>query len=55
MAKQANSKIQKFGRKGMHIYIPATVKEDSQNPFKVGDIVSVSVDGTRMVIEPVQG
>jgi hypothetical protein len=51
MAKEAESRIQKFGRDGMHVYIPATVRSDSQNPLKVGDTVLVSVDGQKMTIE----
>jgi antitoxin component of MazEF toxin-antitoxin module len=48
------SKIQKFGIKGMHIYIPSDVRKDSQNPLKVGDDVKITVDGEKMTITPVQ-
>lgn len=54
MANQAKTKIQKFGDRGMHIYIPSTVREDSQNPLKIGSTAIVSVDGKKMIIEPVQ-
>jgi hypothetical protein len=52
MANKAKAKVQKFGDGGMHIYVPATVREDSQNPLKIGAEVMVSVDGERMIIEP---
>ncbi len=54
MASHTKTKIQKFGDGGMHIYIPSTVREDSQNPFKIGDTVLISVDGKKMTIEPTQ-
>jgi len=54
MANKGKSKIQKFGKGGMHVYIPATVREDSQNPLKVGNTVLISVDGNKMTIEPVE-
>lgn len=54
MANTAKTKIQKFGKGGMHVYIPATIREDSQNPLRVGNDVVISVDGERMTIAPVQ-
>lgn len=51
MAKQAKTKIQKFGDRGMHIYVPATVRDDSQNPLKIGDTVMVIIDGHRLLVE----
>lgn len=51
MTKQARTKILRFGSSGMHIYIPADVRKDSLNPFKIGDEVVVSVDGKTLTVE----
>jgi bifunctional DNA-binding transcriptional regulator/antitoxin component of YhaV-PrlF toxin-antitoxin module len=53
MSKQAKTKVQKFGVGGMHIYIPADVRKDSQNPLSVGDEVIVSVDGRKLIVQPI--
>lgn len=50
---EAKTKVQKFGLRGMHIYIPADVRKDSLNPLTIGDEVMVSVDGEKMMIVPV--
>lgn len=55
MAAESKSKIQQFGKKGAMIYIPATVRDDSLNPFKIGDAVTIRVDGKRMIIEQREG
>lgn len=52
MSKQRRSRITKSGVSGMQIYIPADVRKDSQNPFKVGDEVIVKIDKGTLVIEP---
>jgi hypothetical protein len=51
MSKQAKTKVGKFGVEGMHIYIPADVRKDSQNPISVGDEVMVSIDGKRLIVQ----
>ena len=51
MSKQAKTKVGKFGVEGMHIYIPADVRKDSQNPISVGDEVMVSIDGNRLIVQ----
>ena len=39
---------------GMLVPIPASVARDSQMPFKVGDDVSVRIDGDKVIIEKVK-
>jgi len=52
--KQATSKVTNTGEGGMHVYIPSKVRNDSQNPLKVGDKILVSVDGQKMTLEPIR-
>lgn len=33
------------------LYIPADVKKDSRFPFRVGERVSIRIDGRRLVVE----
>ena len=35
----------------MYVYIPASVRDDSQFPFKEGEKVNVSIKGKGLVIE----
>lgn len=53
MSKQAKTKVGKFGVEGMHIYIPADVRKDSQNPISVGDEVMVTIDGDRLIVQKI--
>lgn len=53
MSKQAKTKVGRFGVEGMHIYIPADVRKDSQNPISVGDEVMVSIDGDRLIVKKI--
>lgn len=52
--REARTIVQKFGVKGMHVYIPSDVRKDSLNPLRVGDEVTVSVDGEKLMVTPVQ-
>ncbi len=52
--REAKTIVQKFGVRGMHIYIPSDVRKDSLNPLKVGDEVMVSVDGEKLIVMPVR-
>ncbi|MCE8425818.1 MAG: AbrB/MazE/SpoVT family DNA-binding domain-containing protein [Candidatus Methanoperedens sp.] len=53
MAIQAKSKVVKFGHGGIHIYVPADVRKDSQNRIHAGDEVIVSIDGERLIVQKI--
>ena len=53
MAIQGKSKVVEFGGGGIHIYIPADVRKDSQNRIHAGDEVMVSIDGERLIIQKI--
>ena len=52
--KSDKSKVQKFCDGGKHIYVPTTVREDPQNSLKVGDTVTVSNYGKKIIIDPAE-
>ena len=35
----------------MYVYIPASVRDDSQFPFKPGEKVNVGINGSKLVVE----
>jgi bifunctional DNA-binding transcriptional regulator/antitoxin component of YhaV-PrlF toxin-antitoxin module len=53
MSKQGNSKVSGFGDGGMQIHIPAAVRKDSQNPIHMGDMVMVTIDGDRLIVQKI--
>lgn len=52
MTVEGLTKIQKSGKNGIQVHIPAAVRIDSQNPIKLGDEVIVKIDGEKMIIVP---
>jgi bifunctional DNA-binding transcriptional regulator/antitoxin component of YhaV-PrlF toxin-antitoxin module len=53
MLKQGNSKVPGFGGGGMQIHIPAAVRKDPQNPIHMGDMVMVTIDGDRLILQKI--
>ncbi len=53
MAIQGKTKVVKTDGGGVHIYIPADVRKDSQNPIHAGDEVMVSIDGDRLIVKKI--
>ncbi|MCE8428531.1 MAG: hypothetical protein J5U19_09110 [Candidatus Methanoperedens sp.] len=53
MSKQGNSKVSGFGDGGMQIHILAAVRRDSQNPIHKGDMVMVTIDGDRLIVQKI--
>lgn len=51
MALHGKGSIYQHVKGKMYIYIPASVRDDSQFPFKPGEKVSVSIDGGRVIVE----
>ena len=51
MALQGKGTIYRHVKGKMYVYIPASVRDDSQFPFKEGEKVMVSIDGDRLLIE----
>lgn len=35
----------------MYVYVPASVRDDSQFPFKPGEKVDVSIKGNKLIVE----
>jgi len=53
MTKQGKTKVSRFGRAGMQIHVPAAVMKDSQNPIQMGDVVMVTIDGDRLIVQKI--
>jgi bifunctional DNA-binding transcriptional regulator/antitoxin component of YhaV-PrlF toxin-antitoxin module len=53
MAIQGKTKVVKTEGGGVHIYIPADVRKDSQNPIHAGDVVMVKIDGDRLIVQKI--
>ncbi|MCK4902230.1 MAG: hypothetical protein KAS76_02650 [Thermoplasmatales archaeon] len=51
MALQGKGTIYRHVKGKMYVYIPASVRDDSQFPFKPGEKVNVTIDDKRLVIE----
>ena len=54
MALQGKGTIYRHVKGKMYVYIPASVRDDSQFPFKSGDKVTVSIDKNKLLIEKEQ-
>ncbi len=50
MVLQGKGTIYQHVKGKMYVYIPASVRDDSQFPFKPGEKVNVAIDGKRLVI-----
>jgi bifunctional DNA-binding transcriptional regulator/antitoxin component of YhaV-PrlF toxin-antitoxin module len=53
MALQGKTKVVQTEGGGVHIYIPADVRKDSQNPIHPGDVVMVTIDGDRLIVKKI--
>lgn len=53
MSKQGKTKVSRFGNGGMQIHVPAAVRKDAQNPIHSGDVVMVSIDGERLIVQKI--
>lgn len=53
MALQGKPKVVQTEGGGVHIYIPADVRKDSQNPIHPGDVVMVTIDGDRLMVQKI--
>lgn len=51
MALQGKGSIYQHVKGKMYVYIPASVRDDSQFPFEPGEKVKVSIDGDRVIVE----
>ena len=51
MALQGKGTIYRHVKGKMYVYIPASVRDDSQFPFKPGEKVNVTIYDKRLVIE----
>ena len=51
MALQGKGTIYRHVKGKMYVYIPASVRDDSQFPFKPGDKVIVSIKDKRLVVD----
>lgn len=51
MSKQGKTKVSRFGKGGMQIHVPAAVMKDIQNPIHTGDMVTVTIDGDRLIVQ----
>jgi len=51
MALQDKGSIYQHVKGKMFVYVPASVRDDSQFPFKPGEKVNVTIDGKRLVVE----
>lgn len=51
MALQDKGSIYQHVKGKMFVYVPASVRDDSQFPFKPGEKVTVTIDGKRLVVE----
>lgn len=53
MTKQGDTKVSRFGNGGMQIHIPAAVRKDPQNPIHMGDVVRVTIEGDRLIVQKI--
>ncbi|MCX9085873.1 MAG: hypothetical protein OIN87_13865 [Candidatus Methanoperedens sp.] len=53
MSIQGKTKVSGFGYGGMQIHVPAAVRKDSQNPINMGDMVMVTIDGDRLIVQKI--
>jgi len=51
MALQGKGSIYQHVKGKMYVYIPASVRDDSQFPFKPGEKVNVSIKGEKIIVE----
>ena len=51
MALQGKGTIYRHVKGKMYVYIPASVRDDSQFPFKPGESVQVSIVDKKLIIE----
>jgi hypothetical protein len=51
MALQGKGTIYRHVKGKMYVYVPASVRDDSQFPFKEGEKVIVSIKGSGLVID----
>jgi len=51
MALQDKGSIYQHVKGKMFVYVPASVRDDSQFPFKPGEKVNVTIAGKRLVVE----
>ena len=51
MALQGKGTIYRHVKGKMYVYIPASVRDDSQFPFKPGEKVNVSIKGKTLIVE----
>ena len=53
MVDQIETEARSIGNSGLEIYVPQILRVDSKNPIHPGDKIRISVDGEKMVIEPI--
>ena len=53
MTQQGKTKVSRFGNGGMQIHVPAAVRKDPQNPIHMGDVVRVTIDGDRLIVQKI--
>jgi hypothetical protein len=53
MALQGKTKVVQTEGGGVHIYIPADVRKDSPDPIHAGDVVMVTIDGDRLMVQKI--
>ena len=51
MVLQGRGTIYQHVKGKMYVYIPAGVRDDSQFPFKPGEKVNVTIDGSKLIVE----
>jgi hypothetical protein len=51
MALQGKGTIYRHVKGKMYVYIPASVRDDSQFPFEVGEKVNIRIDNNRIIVE----
>jgi len=55
MTKKTITKISRIGDRGLMIYIPSKLRNDSRFPFTVGEVVVLRITrGRKMVIEKIE-
>jgi len=51
MALQGIGSIYQHVKGKMYVYIPASVRDDSQFPFKPGEKIKVSIEKDKLIVE----
>ena len=51
MVLQGKGTIYRHVKGKMYVYVPASVRDDSQFPFKPGEKVDVSIKGNKLIVE----